>query len=145
MIVPLNLPKAPLRLSRKDDEVFVWCEVRKKKLRCTPEEWVRQHVIHFLNKEHRVPFSLMSTEYRMNYNGREKRADIVVFSNEGSPRLVVECKAPDIKLNRETLFQIAQYKKELNANLLMLSNGLEHIYARVDNEGIQYLDSLILD
>ncbi len=145
MIVPLNLPKAPLKLSRKDDEVFVWCAVRKKKLLCTPEEWVRQHVIHFLNKEHRVSFSLMSTEHRVNYNGREKRADIVVFSNEGRPKLIVECKAPDIKLNRETLFQIAQYRKELNANLLMLSNGLEHIYARVDGEGIQYLDSLILD
>lgn len=145
MIVPLNLPKAPLKLSRRGEDVYVWCEVRRKKLVCTPEEWVRQHVIHYLNTEYNIPFSLMSTEHRLNYNGRDKRADIVVFSVKGQPELMVECKAPHVPLNEEVLFQIAQYQKVLNAKNLMLTNGIDHLFAMIDKDIVLQTESLRLE
>ncbi len=134
MITPLNLPKAPLKLTKKDETVFVWCELRKKKLVLTPEEWVRQHVIHFLNIEKGIPFGRMVAEYSLTYNGREKRADILSFDEAGNPQLLVECKAPEVTISSETLFQIGQYQKILGARFLMLTNGLEHYFGGF-NEG----------
>lgn len=142
MIVPLNLPTAPLKLSRKDGKVFVWCDIRRKKILCTPEEWVRQHVVHFLSSEFGIGFGLMSTEYRLNYNGRLKRADIVVFNPDGEPWLIVECKAPDIAVTEETFFQITQYQKEINASVLMLTNGINHVYAAKRNGEFEIVDHL---
>jgi len=144
MITPLNLPKAPLKLSRKDDIVYVWCELRKKKLVLTPEEWVRQHVIHFLHTDKHVPYSLMSSEHRLNYNGREKRADLVVYTTFGEPELMVECKAPHVEINGDVLFQIGQYQKILGAKFLMLTNGIEHVYAGYNKDGLMRIENLEL-
>lgn len=135
MIVPLNLPKAPLKLSRKGDKLYVWCEVRKKKLLCTPEEWVRQHIIHYLHGTFSFPFALMSTEFRLQYNGREKRADLLVFSREMTPHVLVECKAPDVRIDQEVLFQLSQYQRQIQAPVILMSNGLTHVYGLIENEG----------
>lgn len=132
MITPLNLPKAPLKLSRKDDIVYVWCELRKKKLVLTPEEWVRQHLIHYLHNQKGIPMGRIVSEFCVDYNGREKRADIISFDAHGKPELLVECKAPEVSINTDTLFQIAQYQKVIGAKYLMLSNGIDHIYAGYD-------------
>ena len=85
MIVALDLPKANLRLKRKKDEVFVWCIIRKKELLCTPEEWVRQHIIHDLIDNKKIPIGLIASEFALNYNGRSKRADIVIFNRNNEP------------------------------------------------------------
>ena len=144
MIEALNLPKAELRLKRKNDEVFVWCVIRKKELLCTPEEWVRQHIIHDLINNKNIPIGLIASEYGLNYNGRLKRADIVVFDRNQKPVLIIECKATKIAITEETLFQIAQYNFELKVPYLMMSNGLSHVYCDLSSEekGVQYLDSL---
>lgn len=143
MIVPLNLPKAQLKLSRKDDQVMVWCILRKKDLVCTPEEWVRQHVVHYLISEG-IPEGLIASEFNLEYNGRFKRADIVVFDRQQQPILIVECKAPEITLNQHVFNQIAGYNHELRVEYLMMTNGLEHIYCKVDQATgqVQYLESL---
>ena len=126
MIVPLNLPKAKLRLKRKENQVYVWCIVRQMDLLCTPEEWVRQHVIHFLIEEKNVPKGLIASEYVVEYNGLKKRADIVVFDRDHSPVLIVECKAPEVPINEKVLQQIATYNSKLNVPFLYLTNGLTH-------------------
>jgi len=126
MIVPLNLPKAKLRLKRKENQVYVWCVIRKMDLLCTPEEWVRQHVIHFLMEVKQVPKGLIASEYVVEYNGLKKRADIVVFDRNHSPILIVECKAPEIPINEKVLQQIATYNAKLNVPFLFLTNGLTH-------------------
>ena len=143
MITPLNLPKAPLKLSRKDDQVFVWCILRKKNLVCTPEEWVRQHVVHFLISEG-IPEGLIASEYNLDYNGRSKRADIVVFDREQRPILIVECKAPEINLTEQVFNQIAGYNHELRVAYLMMTNGVHHIYCHVDQKTgkVVYLEKL---
>lgn len=143
MITPINLPKAELKLSRKDDLVYVWCILRKKNLICTPEEWVRQHVIHLLISEG-IPKGLIASEFKLEYNGLSKRADLVVYNREQNPILIVECKAPEINLTQQVFNQIAGYNHELKVDYLMMTNGLEHIYCHVNQSTgqVQYLESL---
>lgn len=143
MIVPLNLPKVELKLSKKEGQVYVWCILRKKDLVCTPEEWVRQHVVHFLISKG-FPEGLIASEYQLEYNGRSKRADIVVFDRNQAPILVVECKAPEIAITQNVFHQIAGYNHELRVEYLMMTNGNDHVYCKVDKSTgeIQYLESL---
>lgn len=142
MIEALDLPKANLRLKRKNDEVFVWCIIRKKELLCTPEEWVRQHIIHDLIDNKKIPIGLIASEFALNYNGRSKRADIVIFDRNNKPLVIIECKATNVAITEETLFQIAQYNFELQVPYLMMSNGLNHVYCELKTEAteIKYLE-----
>jgi hypothetical protein len=143
MITPLNLPKAPLKLSKKGEQLFIWCILRKKNLVCTPEEWVRQHVVHYLISKG-IPEGLIASEYSLEYNGRSKRADLVVFDREQRPVLVVECKAPEIPVTEHVFNQIASYNHELRVEYLMMTNGLQHIYCHIDQSTgkITYLEGL---
>ena len=147
MIEPLNLPKANLRLKKKNRRLYVWCIIRKRELICTPEEWVRQHFIHYLVNYRKVPIGLISSEFSLKYNGILKRADIVVFKKNTEPILIVECKAPNIILNQKTIFQIAQYNFTLNAKYLCLTNGLDHCYCQINtkNGSINNIDEIPLD
>lgn len=134
MITPLNLPKAKLKLTRKNDEVYVRCLIRQKDLVCTPEEWVRQHIISFLINEKGVSKGRIASEYPLQYNGRSKRADLVLFDEFGKPTMIVECKAPEISITEKVVHQIAQYNSQLNVDRLFLTNGLAHIYCEIDRE-----------
>ena len=144
MIVPLNLPKADLKLRKKDEVVHVWCIVRKKDLVLTPEEWVRQHVIHFLISDKNIPLGLIASEYSLEYNGLSKRADIVVFNREQRPILIVECKASEVEITETTFRQIAQYNAKLGVDYLMMTNGLTHVHCYIDREksDFHYLQEL---
>ncbi len=122
----LNLPIAPLRLTRKEGVVYVFCVLRKKSLVLTPEEWVRQHIIHYLLTEINVPISLISSEAGIRVNKLDRRCDILVYSNEKKVKILVECKAPEIPINEKVLHQIAQYNSTIQAEYLWLSNGLDH-------------------
>lgn len=136
----LNLPKAKLRL--KDD--LIWCVLRRKFIKNTPEEWVRQHFIHYLINDLNYPIGLMASEKMVKYNSMSKRCDIVSFSNDLKTLMIVECKAPKIKLTEDVFYQIAKYNFTLKAPLLILTNGLQHIAAHVDlvtNE-VSYLNGI---
>jgi hypothetical protein len=136
----LNLPKANLKL--KDD--LVWDVLRKKFVRNTPEEWVRQHFIHYLINDLNYPVGLMAAEKLVKYNKMSKRCDIVSFTNKLSTLMIVECKAPKIKLTEDTFYQVAKYNFTLKAPLLILTNGLEHIAAHIDlkSNEIKFLERL---
>lgn len=144
MITPLNFPKADIKLRRREDVVFVWCILRKKELVLTPEEWVRQHTIHYLIQEKKISEGLISSEHALTYNGLSKRADIVVFNRSQQPVLLVECKAPEIPITEKTFQQIAQYNSQLGVDYLMLTNGLTHVYCRIDREEerFEYIEEL---
>lgn len=144
MFTPLSLPNASLKLSKKEELVLVWCIVRKKKLLLTPEEWVRQHIIHFLLNEKQIPLGLIAAEMSIEVNKLARRCDIVVFGNDGKPKLIIECKAPEINLTEKTFQQIAQYNFTLNVDFLMVTNGLDHIVCQIDrtNSKLNYLENL---
>ena len=144
MITPLDFPKAPVKLKRKNDQLYVWCVIRKMELVLTPEEWVRQHVIHYLIDVKKIPIGLIASEYPLKYNSISKRADIVIFNREQRPIVIVECKAPAISLSQTTMLQIAQYNSKLDVPYLFLTNGLKHIVCQIDEvtKEISLLDEL---
>ena len=130
-MTPLNLPMAPLQLKRMNGTVYVDCLIRQKKLVLTPEEWVRQHVLHYLI-EMGVPKGLIASEVSLKYNERTKRADIVIYGRDQKPKFIVECKAADVQLSEAVFRQIASYNHTLQVEYLMMTNGMRHIYAHVD-------------
>lgn len=134
MLTPLNLPIAPLKLSKTKDTVYVVCLLRKKKLKLTPEEWVRQHIIFFLIAYRNYPEGLLKIEHGIQVHQLFRRCDIVVYDRNAQPRIIIECKAPDIPISQLTFEQAAHYNQELKTDFLFLSNGLDHIVLQIDNE-----------
>lgn len=141
VIQPLNLPKVALNLEKRNDQIFVWCIVRKKRLLLTPEEWVRQHFIHYLISTVQIPVERIVSEYSIEVNGLTRRCDIVVLDKNGKSKLIVECKATSIPIDKEVLYQIAQYNRKLQVDYLVLSNGITHLITKVNLETGQ-LDTL---
>ena len=105
----------------------------------TPEEWVRQHVVHFLISEKQFPASHINVEKQLILNETKKRYDIVVFNKDGSIHLIVVCKAPNISISQDTFDQIARYNLVTKATYLMVSNGLSHYYCKMDYEEERYV------
>lgn len=144
MIVPLNLPKAKLKLSRKNEQLFVWCVSRKKTLLLTPEEWVRQHVIHYLVEHKNVPLGLIISEQGIQINELFRRCDVVVYGRDQQAKLVVECKATDVDLNQKVLHQIAHYNAKLQVDYLWITNGVKHVFYHINrtDKTLNVLDEL---
>lgn len=134
MLTPLNYPKANLNLTRKDEVIYVWDEFRKKKLKLTPEEWVRQHVLHYLVDHKNIPLTLIAAEYGIEVNQLSRRCDGVVFDRSGKPIMIIECKAPEVKISEFTLHQIAQYNFTLKVQWLVLTNGIDTVVAFINSE-----------
>ena len=128
----LNFPLCEFRFKSSENKRYIFDIIRKKFVLLTPEEWVRQHTIHFLLKEKHYSQSLMSVEKRIYINHLTKRYDIVIYRSDGSIFLVVECKAPQVAITQEVFDQIARYNMQLQAENLMITNGLQHIFYQVD-------------
>lgn len=141
---PLNFSAYTFRFKNSENKTAIFDEIRKKFVVLTPEEWVRQHVIQFLVAEMKYPKSWINVEKVIKINGLTKRYDIVVFNPNGSIFLLVECKAPQITLTQETFNQIARYNLTLNAQYLMVTNGLNHYFCQMDfqNEKYHFLQNL---
>ena len=124
-IVPLNFPKSKLELFQQDEIIYVQCIIRKKRIVLTPEEWVRQHVVHFLIQERNFPLSMVVVEKSIRYNGLIKRWDIIAYNNALKPMLLVECKRTTIPIDSSTLHQAAAYQKIVQSEKILLTNGLQ--------------------
>jgi hypothetical protein len=135
----LNLPKAPLKLSSRAGRIYVNCLVRKKQIILTPEEWVRQHLIAFLHLHQGYPLEKIAVEKQIQYEGFTRRWDIVIYNATFQPDILVECKAPEIKLTHEVFMQISTYQQKLGANCLILSNGDTHLVYEIDVKEKQLL------
>lgn len=118
--------------------MYIFDIIRKKYVVLTPEEWVRQHVVHYLIYTRSFRKSYINVEKMFKINNIAKRYDVVVYNPDGSIYLLVECKKPDIKLSQTVFDQIARYNLQLNAKYLMVTNGLQHIYCRLDYENQKY-------
>lgn len=142
MFTPLNLPQAPLRISKKENQYFVTCLIRKKKIVLTPEEWVRQHLIYYLVHTKGFAIGRIGVEVSLQVNGLAKRADVVYYDHSLQPTHIIECKAPLIELSAETVFQIATYNSKLKAKYLIVSNGIDHFIFENRNSSIIPLNDL---
>ncbi len=110
--------------------------VRKKYVVITPEEWVRQHLIHFLVQYKMVPLSLISVEKQIMIHTLKKRYDMVIHNSLGQPKTLIECKSPTIKINQETFYQIARYNQTLKVASFIISNGIQHFFLKNEDEKI---------
>lgn len=135
----LNFPQFEYRFKSKENKVSIFDVIRKKFILLQPEEWVRQHCVHYLINEKKYPKSLINVEKELNLNGLKKRYDIVIFNTDGSIHLIVECKSYNIPINQDTFDQIARYNLALNAQFLMVTNGINHYYCLMDTKAERYL------
>jgi hypothetical protein len=130
----LNLPPFDYVLKKEEGKVFILDIIRKKYLVLTPEEWVRQHFIHYLIHHLNYPRALLKVEGGLQYNRLQKRTDIVVYNREGTPWMVVECKSPSQKINRQVVNQASVYNASLKAKYITITNGLIHFCCVIDWE-----------
>ncbi|AWX46238.1 hypothetical protein HME9304_03270 [Flagellimonas maritima] len=140
----LNFPNYKLRIKSSENSYHIFDVIRKKFVLLQPEEWVRQHVIHFLITTKKYPKSLVNVEKLLMVNNLKKRYDVVVYEPNGNIQILVECKAPNINISQSTFNQIAQYNYTTRANYLMVTNGLYHYYCEMDfnNEKYNFLKEI---
>lgn len=134
----LNFPTYQFRFKNSENKVLIFDIIRKKFVVLQPEEWVRQNCIQYLINDKKYPKSLINVEKELKVNGLKKRYDVVVFKPNGNIQLIIECKAPTIAITQTTFDQIARYNLTLNADFLMVTNGLNHYYCQMDFETEQY-------
>jgi len=135
----LNLPAFDYQLKSNENKTLIFDIIRKKYVVLTPEEWVRQHFVNFLISIKNYPVSLIAIEKQIHLNKVTKRFDILIFSNSGKPHILIECKAPNVQINQNTFDQIARYNSEINAEFLIVTNGLDHFCCQMDTESKKYI------
>ena len=140
----LNFPTYSFRLKNSKNNTHIFDVIRKKFVVLQPEEWVRQHCVQYLIQEKNYPISLINVEKVVVINGLKKRYDIVVFNRDGSIALVVECKAPKVKITQAAFDQIARYNLALKAPYLMVTNGLNHYFCTMNHhlENFEFLETI---
>lgn len=134
----LNFPAYQFRFKSSENKVSIFDQIRKKFIVLTPEEWVRQHTIQYLIEEKKYPQTLINVEKLIIVNDLNKRYDIIIFNPDGSIYLIIECKSHTIKITQKTFDQIARYNLSLQAEYLMITNGLDHYYCQMDYKKQRY-------
>ncbi len=122
----LNLPDSDIKVINDAGETKIMDIIRRKYVSCTPEEWVRQHVIHYFKNKLEVPPALMAVEKSFRIGAVTKRFDIAVYNKKAEPLLLAECKAPEVSITQKVFDQIAGYNLRLHVDYLFVTNGLEH-------------------
>lgn len=126
----------------RDGKTFVFDPLRRRWVALTPEEEVRQKMLYLLVEHLKVPAGLVAVEYSLKVNGLDKRADAVVFGPDGSPLMVVECKAANVALTQSVLEQALRYHSTLKPQYLLLGNGITCYCFKAEEQGLQSLDHL---
>ena len=137
-MLKLNFPSYSFRIKSSENKPLIFDVIRKIFVTLTPEEWVRQHTIHYLLNERKYPASHINVEKQLKLANTIKRYDIVVFNSDGSIQIIVECKASTVAISQDVFDQIARYNLVLNASYLMVTNGMSHYYCQLDYDAKRY-------
>ena len=137
-MLSLNLPKYETKICERDGKLQIFDTLRKCHVALTPEEWVRQHFVNFLIESRGFPAALMANEVAITVNGMKRRCDTVVYDKQLQPRVIVEYKAPTVKITKEVFAQISRYNLTLKVDYLIVSNGLQHFCCRMDYPNNSY-------
>ena len=138
-MIPLNLPSYAIKIRKEDDHEQILDVLRRKFVALTPEEWVRQHFIHYLIEHKHYPATLLANEVKLQVGDKVLRADSVLYSTTLQPRMIIEYKAPHISITQKTFDQISTYNLLLHADYLVVSNGIRHYICRMDYEQQKYV------
>jgi len=128
----LNLPTYDFSLRKQGQSTEIFDSIRRKFVALTPEEWVRQNLLRYLLEDLQYPAALLAVEMEIGLGKLRKRCDAVLHDRNARPLMIVECKAPEVKISQHTFDQAARYNQALNVDYLLLSNGLEHFCCRVN-------------
>ena len=128
----LNLPPFDYKIIEKDSKPFIFDVIRRQYVALTPEEWVRQHFVHFLINHKGYPQALMANEVQLKLNGMSRRCDTVIYDRTLRPRVIVEYKAPTVNITQQVFDQICRYNMVLQVEYLIVSNGLAHYCCKMD-------------
>ena len=131
-MLSLNLPPYATKIAVRDGKNTIWDIIRRKYVALTPEEWVRQHFVHFLVGHKGYPASLLANEVALTLNGTSRRCDTVLYDRTLSPRMIIEYKAPHIPITQKVFDQISRYNLVFRVDYLIVSNGLSHYCCRMD-------------
>jgi hypothetical protein len=129
----LNLPTYLFNIKSDGGRKFILDIIRRKYVVLTPEEWVRQNFIRYLHEEKKYPLSLISVESAFSLYQRDKRSDLLIHNRKGNPIAMVECKSPDVKINKEVFEQIIRYNLKYHLTFLIVTNGMQHFCCKLDH------------
>ena len=140
----LSLPVFDINIKESDGKTVIFDIIRKKYIVLTPEEWVRQHFIHYLIAHLGYSKPLIAVEQGMKYNTLLKRTDIIVFDRAGAPLVLVECKEPSHRLNQKVMEQAMMYNKTIKAPYIIVSNGIDHscMHIHPEKQKIEFLNTI---
>lgn len=134
----LNLPAFEAKIITRDGKRSIFDVIRRRYVALTPEEWVRQHFVHFLMTHKGYPQALMANEVQVQLNGTKKRCDTVLYRRDLTARMIVEYKAPEVEITQKVFDQITRYNMVLKVDYLIVSNGIRHYCCRMDYEQNSY-------
>jgi hypothetical protein len=134
----LNFPVFSFKYKNTENKPYIFDIIRKRYYLLTPEEWVRQHMIHYLIYHKNISPQLISVEKQLDINGLKRRFDLVVFNKKMQAYILVECKAPHIKIDQKTFDQANQYNWLLKAPYLILTNGMKHYICEINFDKNNY-------
>ncbi len=138
-MLSLNLPRYEAKIRNNNDKTQIFDNQRKCYVALTPEEWVRQHFVHYLIEHKGYPAPLTANEVGISLNGMSRRCDTVVYDKQLRPRIIVEYKAPTVRIDEKVFAQIARYNLVLKVDYLIVSNGLQHYCCKMDYENNSYV------
>ena len=130
----LNLPPYPIKITERGEKRLIFDFLRRKYVALTPEEWVRQHFVHYLVEVKKYPKSLLANEVELKVGDKKLRCDTLLYTQALQPRMIIEYKAPTIPLQQKTFDQISAYNLLLKVDYLVVSNGLQHYCCKMDYE-----------
>lgn len=138
-MLTLNLPSYETKITGHDGKMQIYDTLRRCYVALTPEEWVRQHFVHYLIECKGYPATLMGNEVAITLNGTKRRCDTVVYDRALRPRAIIEYKAPEVKITKEVFAQISRYNLTLKVDYLIISNGLKHYCCKMDYSGNTFI------
>jgi hypothetical protein len=140
----LNLPEYSFKITGKEGNEMILDPVRRKYVKLTPEEWVRQNFIQYLIQEGKYPAGLLGIEVLFRFNKLKRRVDILVHSRTGEPVLIVECKSPEVKIDEKVFEQIATYNMKYKVPYLVVTNGLHHYACKINHQEMKFEYLLVI-
>jgi predicted type IV restriction endonuclease len=137
-MLSLNLPAFDTKITIREGKKVIFDVIRRRYVALTPEEWVRQHFVHYLIAHKGFPQTLMANEVHLNLNGTKKRCDTVLYGRDLSARMIIEYKAPHIEITQQAFDQITRYNMVLKVDYLVVSNGMQHYCCLMDYDNQRY-------
>jgi hypothetical protein len=135
----LNLPQYEIKISEKAGKRMIFDFLRRKYVALTPEEWVRQHFVHYLVEHKGYPKGLLGNEIELQIGSKRLRCDSILYNKVAQPQMIIEYKAPTIPLQQKVFDQISAYNLILKVDYLLISNGMQHYCCKMDYTNQKYL------